>query len=124
MSGPKLTLGDAGERLAERHLRDLGWSVIERKWRVRGGEIDLVALDGNVLVFVEVKARRGNARGAAEEAVAEQKAARLLQLGERYVGEHPEHADRYWRVDLVAITIGPRGNVERVNHLQNACSTG
>ena len=77
-----------------------------------------------VLVFVEVKTRRGRARGAAEEAVDDRKAERLLELGEQYVAEHPEHVDRFWRVDLIAITIGSKGAVERVTHIRNACSTG
>lgn len=124
MSGPRLKLGDAGERLAERRMRELGWTVIDRKWRIRGGELDLVALEGEVLVFVEVKTRRGRARGAAEEAIDDRKSERLLELGDEYVVAHPEHADRLWRVDLIAITIGTKGTVERVSHIRNACSTG
>ncbi len=124
MSGPRIALGDAGERLAERRLIELGWTVIDRKWRIRGGEIDLVALDGDVLVIVEVKTRRGRSRGTAEESVDARKAARLLVLGEQYVAQHPEHVDRFWRVDLMAITLSSAGKVERVNHVQNACSTG
>lgn len=124
MSGPKLALGDAGERLAERRLLELGWTVIDRKWRARGGEIDVVALDGGVLVFVEVKTRRGRSHGTAEEAVDGRKAARLLSLGERFLAEHQEHADRFWRVDVIAITITEGGVVERINHIRNACTTG
>ncbi len=124
MSGRRIALGDAGERLAERRLVDLGWRLLERKWRTRGGEIDLVMLDGDVLVFVEVKTRRGGSRGSAEEAVDERKAARLLMLGEVYVGEHPEHIDRFWRVDIIAITVDSSGSIDRINHIRNACSSG
>lgn len=124
MSGRRLALGDAGERLAERRLVDLGWTVVDRKWRARDGEIDLIALDGEVLVFVEVKTRRGRSRGAAEEAIDERKAERLLNLGDQYVAEHPDHVDRFWRVDLIAITVGPSGAVQTVSHIQNVCSTG
>lgn len=124
MTSSRVALGDAGERLAERRLVGLGWTIVERKWRVRGGEIDLIALEGDELVFVEVKTRRGNSQGTAEEAVDERKAARLLALGEQYIGEHPEHAERFWRVDVVAITIDRRGAIERVSHLRNACVTG
>ncbi len=124
MSGRRLALGDAGERLAERLLLDLGWTVIDRKWRTRGGELDLIALDGDVLVFVEVKTRHGRARGSAEEAVDARKAVRLLELGDIYVAEHPEHGDRFWRIDLLAITVSAKGAVERVSHVRNACSTG
>lgn len=124
MTSNRVALGDAGERLAERRLVALSWQIIERKWRVRGGEIDLIALDGDELVFVEVKTRRGSPRGTAEEAVDARKAARLIALGEQYVGEHPEYAERFWRVDIVAITIDRRGAVDRYSHLRNACVTG
>jgi putative endonuclease len=124
VTSSRAALGDAGERLAERRLTTLGWTIIERKWRVRGGEIDLIALDGDELVFVEVKTRRGSPQGTAEEAVDARKAARLIALGDRYVGDHPEHAERVWRVDVVAITIDRRGAIERYSHLRNACVTG
>ncbi|HET9014792.1 MAG TPA: YraN family protein [Thermomicrobiaceae bacterium] len=117
-------LGDAGERLTERRLSERGWQILDRKWRAAGGEIDLVALDGSVLVFVEVKTRRGNARGAAEEAVGPAKAARLLRLGEEYLAAHPDLADRLWRVDLVAITLDRAGAVERVSHIESAVESG
>ena len=124
MTSNRIALGDAGERLAERRLTELGWRIIGRKWRSRQGEIDLIALDGEELVFVEVKTRCGSPRGTAEEAVNERKAARLIALGEQYVAEHTEYADHYWRVDIVAITIDRRGALERVSHLRNACVTG
>ena len=117
-------LGDAGERLAERVLAEHGFVILDRKWRAAAGEIDLVALDGDVLVFCEVKTRRGASRGEAEEAVGPAKAARLLALGESYVAAFPEHAERYWRIDLVAITLDRGGHVERVSHIANAFSTG
>jgi putative endonuclease len=124
MTDRRIALGDAGERLAERRLVGLGWTIIERKWRVRGGEIDLIALDGDELVFIEVKTRRGHPRGSAEEAVDGRKAARLLALGELYIGEHPEYAECVWRVDVVAITLDSRGGIDRYSHLRNACVSG
>lgn len=113
-------LGDAGERFAARYLERQGWQVLDRQWRGEAGEIDLVALDGEVLVVVEVKTRRGARFGAAEEAVSAAKADRLLTLGAEYVMTHPEHAERLWRVDLVAITLDRHGVVERVTHIPDA----
>ena len=124
MTSKRIALGDAGERFAERQLIELGWRIIGRKWRSRQGEIDLIALDGDELVFVEVKTRRGSPRGTAEEAVDGRKAARLMALGEQFVAEHPEYVDHFWRVDIVAITIDRRGGLDRVSHLRNACVTG
>lgn len=124
MADRRRRLGNAGERLAEQHLVDLGWSILDRNWRGHSGELDLIGLDGDILVFVEVKLRRGNRYGTAEEALTPAKAARLLRLGDEYVAAHAEHLDRYWRVDLVAITLDRRGAVERLNHVENACSNG
>jgi len=117
-------LGDAGERHAARVLAARGWRILDRQWRGEAGEIDLVALDGDVLVLVEVKTRRGDRFGAAEEAVSPAKAARLLALGEEYVAAHPEHSERVWRIDLVAITLDARGAVERLTHLPDTYYTG
>ncbi len=117
-------LGDAGERYAERLLTRAGWRILDRQWRGSKGEIDLVALDGDVLVLVEVKTRRGARMGTAEEAVTPAKADRLIALGSEYVAMHPAYADLLWRIDLVAITLDASGAVERVTHIQNAYTTG
>ncbi|HEX7123794.1 MAG TPA: YraN family protein, partial [Gemmatimonadaceae bacterium] len=74
-------IGDRGERIAEGYLTERGFEILERNWRGERGELDLVAMDGGVLVMVEVKTRRGAAMGAAEEAVGPAKADRLLRLG-------------------------------------------
>lgn len=121
MTNSQRNLGQSGESLAARSLERLGWTIVERNWRGPSGEVDLLALDDDVLVLVEVKTRRGAARGAAEEAINPAKAARLLRLGEEYVALHPEHQERYWRVDLIAITLDSRGMIERVNHIESAC---
>jgi len=117
-------LGDAGERHAARVLAARGWRILDRQWRGEAGEIDLVALDGDVLVLVEVKTRRGDRFGAAEEAGSARRRRRLLALGEEYVAAHPEHSERVWRIDLVAITLDARGAVERLTHLPDAYYTG
>lgn len=117
-------LGDAGERYAERLLTHAGWRILDRQWRGSKGEIDLVALDGDVLVLVEVKTRRGASMGTAEEAVSPAKADRMIALGSEYVATHPAHEDLFWRIDLVAITLDTSGTVKRVTHIQNAFATG
>lgn len=79
--------------------------------------------DGDEIVIVEVKTRRGERRGRAEEAISAAQARRLLAAGEWFIAETPDAADRIWRVDLVAITLDARGAVERVSHLVNVLST-
>ncbi|HEX5497754.1 MAG TPA: YraN family protein, partial [Thermomicrobiales bacterium] len=105
-------------------LEARGFAFVAANWRCQAGEIDLVARDGAELVFVEVKTRRGERSGRAEEAVTSAKARRLLASGAAFVAAHPAYADAIWRVDLVAITLGPTGAVERVAHLPNAVVAG
>jgi putative endonuclease len=112
-------LGEFGEQLARRHLESRGYHYVERNWHCRAGEIDLVMRDGDELVFVEVKARRGERAGRAEEAISPAKARKLLAAGEWYVSDHPEFHDSLWRCDLVAITIQVSGPA-RIDHYVNA----
>lgn len=76
--------GARGEDLAAAHLRGLGWQIVERNFRGRGGEIDIVAMDGKELVFVEVKTRGGRRFGQPEEAVDRRKAACLSRAARDY----------------------------------------
>ena len=112
-------VGNAGESFVAGRLERNGYRVIDRNWRIRGGELDIVALDGDVLVFVEVKVRTGDRVNIAEEAVDARKLGRLLRAAEMYVEAHPEHLDRLWRVDLIAVTLSPDGFVRRYNHVEN-----
>ncbi|MDQ3549072.1 MAG: YraN family protein, partial [Chloroflexota bacterium] len=61
--------GNAGESFVVGRLQRAGYRIIDRNWRIRGGEIDIVALDGETLAFVEVKARTGERVGYAEDAI-------------------------------------------------------
>lgn len=112
-------LGQWGEKLAAIHLEASGLTIIERNWRCRGGEIDLVARDDETIVFVEVKTRRGRDYGAPEEALTPHKARKLLELGQQYMADR-ELDDVDWRVDLVAVELDERGRLLRCDHVPNA----
>ena len=113
-------LGAAGELLARRHLEQIGYRFLAANWRCASGELDLVMQDGDILVFVEVKTRRGEGLGAAEEAISAAQARRLLIAAQLFCAERPELADHIWRVDLVAVTLTPRGTVARLSHISDA----
>lgn len=81
-------------------------------------------LDGDELVFVEVKTRTGERFGRAAEAVTPAKQRKLLATAEWFVADHPEHEDRIWRIDIVAVTIDPRSGAASVDHLENAVVEG
>lgn len=108
-------LGRRGERLAERHLLARGYRLIERNWRCRHGEIDLVVRDGDALVFVEVKTRTGLGFGHPFEAITPAKLARLRRLAVEWCTAHPSERGRI-RIDAVAV-LAPRGATERIEHL-------
>jgi putative endonuclease len=78
-------LGSGGERAAADFLIARGYHILERNFRCRGGEVDLIALDGSVLVFIEVKVRRSLARGAPIEAVTPVKQARVRRAAQEYL---------------------------------------
>lgn len=114
--------GAAGESFVVGRLERAGYRVLDRNWRRRGGELDVVALDGQVLVFVEVKVRTGTAFGAADEAIGPRKLERLMTTAQRYIAEHEELHDLIWRVDLVAVTLGTDGAIVAYRHYQNVTS--
>lgn len=99
------TRGRAGERWAERALRAAGYRILARRWRIPGGELDLVAEDREGYAFVEVKSRRGVAFGPPESAVTATKLARLHRAAERWLAEQVGDAPVAWRVDVVAVEL-------------------
>lgn len=110
-------LGRAGEQRAAQHLTDTGYAVIDRNWRCAQGEIDIVAVHGAYLAFVEVKTRRTVAFGHPFEAVDRRKHRRLWQLAQAWIAEHPEAArGRIARVDVIGI-IGADPSSGSLEHL-------
>ncbi len=118
-SDPRRRLGQWGEKVAALHLEAQGLAILERNWRCRDGEIDLVARDGETVVFIEVKTRRGRDFGAPEEALTSHKAAKLMQLGQQYMADC-ELDDVDWRIDLVAVELDGNGKLLRCDHIPNA----
>lgn len=111
------TFGRRSERLAERHLRWRGYRIVARNFRAAGAEIDLIALDGEALVFVEVKARRTNAAGTPLAAVDERKQRRLRRAAAVFAARHRASA-RPMRFDVIGIVGEGRGR--EIEHLRDA----
>ena len=118
-SSPRQNLGRLGERLAAAKLEERGYRILEYNFRSRYGEIDLVAEDGQDLVFVEVKTRRGTARGRPEEAVNDRKARKLQEVAFSYLDLH-ELVDCSWRIDVVAVQFSSTGKLEEIRIYQHA----
>lgn len=119
MSDARKQLGAWGEKIAAQKLEALGYQIVERNWRCARGEIDLIARTPQLLVFVEVKTRRGRKMGAPEAGLTPYKAQRLLELAERYVQENDLH-NLNWRIDLVAVELDARGKLLRCEHIPDA----
>ena len=108
------SVGRRGEDLACQALERRGYVIMARNWRCRGGEVDIVARDGECWVFVEVKTRRSQALGVPELALTPHKLARLQDLAQQYLGEHGlDQVD--WRIDLVAIELDSHNEPQRLN---------
>lgn len=118
-SDARQKLGRLGERLASDALEGRGYRIIERNFRCRAGEIDLVAEEGEDLVFVEVKTRRGSSYGLPEEAVNERKARKLQEVAGCYLDLH-NLSECSWRIDVVAVQFSPAGRLEEIRVYQHA----
>ena len=107
MTDPTLTAyakGVMGEAAARQHLMQSGMQPLERRWHSPCGEVDLIMLDGETLVFVEVKARERHSFSEAQQAVTSAKQRRLIDCARYYLSLHPEYGRRMIRFDVVTVT--------------------
>ena len=102
MSRSRIDFGKTGEDLACRELEHRGYAIVARRYRCRHGELDIIARDGETVVFVEVKTRHDRAFGQAAEAVGFVKRRRMARLAMDYVLRH-HLTNRPCRFDVVAI---------------------
>jgi putative endonuclease len=115
-------LGRLGERLAAEHLERRGFQIIERNYRSRWGELDIVAYDGRTLAFCEVKTRRlAPGDGHPFDAIRARKRVRLRKLAESWLRER---RDRPYagvlRFDAIGVTFDRTGRLVRIDHLEAA----
>ncbi|MSQ09316.1 MAG: YraN family protein [Dehalococcoidia bacterium] len=113
--------GKAGEAAADAHVRSLGYKILARNYRTSQGEVDIVALDGDTIAFIEVKTRRasGLAFGAPEESLTRAKQARLIAAAQSYLAAS-SLSDADWRIDLVAVELDRAGRVTRAELFKGA----
>lgn len=126
MTQQRLVLGKRGEELAVAYLERLGYRVLVRNYRVRLGEVDIIAVDGDTLVFVEVKSRRGREVSRAFEVVTPRKQRQLSKVALEYIGSHGKDGQPA-RFDVVAVlfaeslTMGETVTVEVVRNAFDLC---
>lgn len=107
----KIATGAWGEAKACKHLTSLGYCIIETNWRCPAGELDVIAMDGSTLVFVEVRTRSSRALGLAVETIDRRKRERLSRLANWYMAANGI-VDVQCRFDVVAITRTSTGRYE------------
>lgn len=112
----RLLLGSDGERLAVKHLKKKGYAILKKNYRSPLGEIDIIARDGEVVVFVEVKTRTGDAFGHPMEAVDIRKQRKIQSVALHYLKgiKSPMPAVRF---DIISVWLGDRQEIE---HLSDA----
>jgi putative endonuclease len=117
----KQHLGQFGESLAASYLQKNGYRIIERNFRARYGEIDIIATKNGMLVFVEVKTRINTQFGTPEEAVTPRKLAEIIKTSEYYLLQKGGFAGPQ-RIDVIALLLSPAYSVISVNHLESVTS--
>lgn len=108
MPTPRMRLGAYGEALVASHLQAQGYRIVERNWRCSGGELDIVARQGDEWVFVEVRTRRAQDTNPAIESLTVAKQNRLLAAINAYLEAH-NLEESPWRVDLAVVALNRRG---------------
>jgi putative endonuclease len=116
MNADRRATGSAAEQLAAQFLETRGLVILERNFRCRAGEVDLIARHGGTLVFVEVRLRASDAFGGAAASVDARKQAKLLRAARYYLANRPEQP---CRCDVVALD---RLDADRIEWIRNAFS--
>jgi putative endonuclease len=111
--------GILGEELAGRFLLERGYQLIDRNYRTREGEVDIVATKDNCLVFFEVRTKRNRAFGTPEESITAKKMEHLRAAANKYIENHV-NLPQSWRIDVVCIELDKKGQPERIEVIENA----
>lgn len=118
MTDPRKGLGRLGERLAAEALQKAGLSILALNWRCSRGEIDILAREGDVVVVVEVKTRRGRQAGTPEQGVDDPKRRKLCALAQAYIDA--TGWEGLVRIDVVAVELDSAGHLLRLSHWRDA----
>jgi putative endonuclease len=118
-SDQRQSLGRFGESLAATFLEEQGYSILERNYRTPYGEIDLIAKQGDVIVFTEVKTRANSTLGPPEISITRRKADHIRSAAEYYIQQHPEVHDD-WRIDVISVQLDANEIPPLITHFENA----
>ena len=110
-------VGNEGENRAAAYLLSKGFTIIERNWRTKGGEIDIIAFKNDILAFVEVKTLPKGTLDMIQRELNYQKRQRILKTSKRFLLNHRQYSNSYIRYDVIVIDMP---GLEPVYHIENA----
>jgi len=111
-------IGRLGEALASEYLKGLGYQFLDQNYHTRYGELDLVFLDEDSIVFAEVKTRTSSAFGSPESSITTAKIEHIQDAALLWLQDHPDTQDD-WRIDVIAILLDSKGNPKDIQHFIN-----
>lgn len=114
----KTQIGSLGEEIAASYLKKNNYKIIERNFKKRYGEIDIIAIHTDTLVFIEVKTRNSDEFGTPLEAITYRKLSILIKTAQFYKLSHPKLPDRL-RIDAIAINLFEDNNAKKIEHVKN-----
>jgi putative endonuclease len=117
-TGHRLSIGRLGESLAAAYLQEKGYTIQERNRHTPYGEIDIITVSGQVMVFVEVKTRTSRSLGPPEISITPRKTDHMRSAAEYYIQQHPE-LDYDWRIDVIAIQLQGGNAPPLIDHFEN-----
>lgn len=112
-------IGKLGEDIAETHLKNLGYVILDKNFRCKCGEIDLIAVNSGYICFVEVKTRYGTKFGTPAESVNYFKQKKISKTAEVYIS-FKKIADSNFRFDVIEVMLNNNNNEFLVNHIEDA----
>lgn len=107
-----------GENLAVEYLRKKGYKIIDRNFRKRYGEIDIIALSGDTLVFIEVKTRKSLSYGMPLESITSRKLREITNTAEYYILTHSK-LPKLLRIDAISVLLNKENNIDTIEHVEN-----
>ena len=122
MPSQKRKFGDVGERIAEKHLKAMGYAILEKNYLKPWGEIDIVAKKQGILIFFDVKTRdsKNVEHFLPELSVNRLKIKKLQKICETYLFERHYPYDQEWQIDVLAISVNKEKQKANVKHFENA----
>ena len=113
------SIGNEGEYRAAKYLESKGFEIIGRNWRTKLGEIDIIAVKNDILVFVEVKTLPNGTLDMIQRELNYQKRQRIIKTSKRFLLNHRQYSNSYVRYDVIVIDMP---GLEPVYHIENAFS--